>query len=85
MSEAGVQTALTDFIERDLLYERGEPVAPDEPLVDGLLDSIDVLRVVVFVEKQFGIRIEDDELVPENFATIESLTRFVEAKQTELA
>jgi len=53
------------------------------PLLDnGLLDSLGILDVVEFVEKSFGISLNDDELVPENFQTTERLAAFVSGKQS---
>jgi acyl carrier protein len=46
-------------------------------LESGIVDSLGVLDLVGFIEEEFGIQAEDDDLVPENFDSIEALTRFV--------
>lgn len=52
-----------------------------DPLLDsGILDSLGVLDLVGFLEKEFTVRVSDDELIPENFETIEALVTFVENK-----
>jgi acyl carrier protein len=72
---------LTNFIADSIVYDRpAAQIDPDEQLLDGLLDSTDVLRLVVFIEEQFKLRVEDDELVPENFETIRTLARYVDRK-----
>jgi acyl carrier protein len=82
MASTEVERALGDYIAREIRYDRETPeVAPDEPLLEGALDSTDVLRLVLFVEERFGVRVEDDELVPENFASVSSLAAFIERKQ----
>src|SRR5262245_37415394 len=43
---------------------------PDEPLQ---LDSLSLIRLVAFLENEFGNRIEDEELIAENFATLRNL------------
>lgn len=43
---------------------------PDEPLQ---IDSLGLIRLVAFLESDFGYRIEDEELVAENFATLRAL------------
>jgi acyl carrier protein len=54
------------------------------PLLDtGLLDSLGILDVVEFVEQQFGIPLSDDDLVPENFQTVERLSTFLAKKQSD--
>jgi acyl carrier protein len=45
------------------------------------LDSIDALELVVGLEKEFGIKIEDEEVGREAFVSVNALVRFIEAKQ----
>jgi acyl carrier protein len=45
-------------------------IDPDEPL---RIDSLNLIRLVSFMESDCGIRVEDEELVAENFATLRSL------------
>jgi acyl carrier protein len=52
----------------------------DNLLESGILDSLGILDLVAFVEQNFGIVLTDDELVPENFQSIEHLTGFVQSK-----
>jgi len=46
----------------------------------GIIDSTGVLELVGFLEEEFGIRIEDEDLVPENLDSIDNILRFVERK-----
>jgi acyl carrier protein len=58
-------------------------VADGDALLDsGVVDSLGILEIVNFLEQEFGIRVNDDELVPENFNSIASLNRFVEDKMS---
>ena len=77
-----IETELADYICRDIAYDRIDTLGPDEPLLNGALDSTDVLRLVVFVEDRYGITIADDELIPENFATVRALAALLSSKQT---
>jgi acyl carrier protein len=47
----------------------------------GVIDSMGVLELVAFLEETYGIRIGDDELVPENLDTIGNIVRYVGQKQ----
>ena len=49
-------------------------------LQSGIVDSLGILELVAFIEQEFGITICDEELLPENFETLEALTSFVDAK-----
>ena len=50
---------------------------PDEPLQ---IDSLRVVRLVAFLENDLGYRIEDEELIAENFATLRSLGELLATK-----
>ena len=50
---------------------------PDEPLQ---IDSLGLIRLVAFLESDFGYRIEDEELVAENFATLRTLGQLLATK-----
>ena len=50
---------------------------PDEPLQ---IDSLGLIRMVAFLESDLGVRIEDEELLAENFATLRSLGTLLETK-----
>ncbi len=52
---------------------------PDEPLQ---IDSLGLIRLVAFMESDCGIRVEDEELVAENFTTLRSLSELM-AKKSE--
>ena len=52
----------------------------DDLLQGGILDSLAILDLVAFVEQNFGIVLSDEELIPENFQTIERLSAFVQGK-----
>lgn len=78
-----MEETLRQFILSDMLKGRdvGELSSDRSLLQSGILDSVGLLRLLLFIEEQFEVSVEDEELVPENFDTIQSLARFVQAKQ----
>jgi acyl carrier protein len=49
------------------------------PLIDrGILDSMGLMQVIMFVEEKTGIRIPDDEVLPDNFQTVGSIEALVD-------
>jgi acyl carrier protein len=50
---------------------------PDEPLQ---IDSLGLIRMVAFLENDLGIRVEDEELIAENFATLRTLGELLATK-----
>ncbi len=54
----------------------------DYPLLEkGVLDSMGIIQVVAFLEDEFGIEVDDAELVPENFETIGSIAELIDSKR----
>jgi acyl carrier protein len=52
-------------------------------LKNGLIDSLGILDVVTFLEKEFDIIVSDEELLPENFESIHCLSNFVRTKTND--
>jgi acyl carrier protein len=50
---------------------------PDEPLH---IDSLGLIRLVAFLESDLGIRVEDEELLADNFASLGAIARLLELK-----
>lgn len=53
----------------------------DSFLETGILDSTGILEVIHFIEEDFGITVEDEEMVPENLDSVERIVAFVGRKQ----
>jgi acyl carrier protein len=77
------EAAIEQFILDELLYGGGptELGADDSLISSGLLDSMALLRLIVFIEEQFSVSVADGELMPENFQTVSLIKAFVERKQ----
>lgn len=71
-----VARTLTDFINATIMA-RGRPIGPDDPLEGAGVDSVAMLRVLLFIEKAFGFWIPDEDLVAEHIATARALARYI--------
>jgi acyl carrier protein len=61
-----------------------DPTALDDgaSLLDrGIIDSTGVLEVIFFIEENFGITVEDSEMLPENLDSIERIANFISSKK----
>ena len=67
-----MEAVINDFISRELVQDRALlPLGNTTSLLDtGVLDSLALLRLVVFIQERFGIVVDDVDLVPENFDTV---------------
>ena len=78
-TEAKVRTFIVDELG---FVGPAEDLVVDYPLLAReVLDSMGIFQLVAFLEHDFGILIDDEDLVPENFESIGSIARFVGAKQ----
>ena len=50
-------------------------------LESGIIDSTGILEVVGFLEDEFGFEVTDEDLVPDNFDSIDKLIAYIEKKQ----
>ena len=77
------EAKLQEYIEKTFVREKGKRVAPTDSLLDsGLVDSTGVFELVSFIESEFGIKIEDEEILPEHFETIDNVAAFISRKRT---
>lgn len=75
--------AIRTFIIQDLSF-RGSPeeLTGTYPLIDKeAIDSMGIFQIVGFIEDEFDIEVDDEELVVANFATLDAIAALVERKQ----
>jgi acyl carrier protein len=77
-----IEPQLREFIARNLLYSTEGFAYADEAslLREGIIDSLGVVELVEFVQKQFGIKVDQQEVVPENFDSVARLSAYVQRK-----
>ena len=71
---------LTKFIQGSLLADHpGPPLTENDSLIQrGVLDSIGLLQIMTYLEQEHGIRVPDDEVLPENFETVRQIEELVQ-------
>ncbi len=71
----------TYILENFLFSDNGYELAEDASfLEEGIVDSTGVLELVMFVEETFDIIVEDEEIVPENFDSVNQLATYIRHK-----
>jgi acyl carrier protein len=78
-----IKSTLEQFIVNDLLIGRNQgEIGPETSLISsGIIDSLSLIRLINFIEDRFGLVVEDEEVVPDNFETINALGALISAKQ----
>ncbi|MGP4020936.1 phosphopantetheine-binding protein [Saccharopolyspora sp. 5N708] len=74
-------SAITQFVIAEFLPDVPvEELAPDTDLLDeGIIDSLGLLKLLVWLEDAYGIRAEDVELDPDSFRSIAAIDAFITA------
>jgi acyl carrier protein len=69
-----------NFIATQILPGRGiDSVALDDDLLE-IIDSLGIVELISFLEREYGIKVGDDDLDPENFRSVAHIVAFVEQK-----
>ncbi len=79
-----VTETLRNFVVQNFLFgDLTRPLADDDSFLEkGIVDSTGILEMVGFLEKEFGFKVQDEEIVPDHFDSIARLARYVHRKQT---
>jgi acyl carrier protein len=75
----------THIVEKFPLAKKRNIQEQDSLLETGVIDSLGVLDLVHYLEAEFGFQVSDDELLPENFESVNSIAAFVASKTTTKA
>jgi acyl carrier protein len=80
MSEAFAAT-LREFIAENFLFRADADVSDSQSLLDsGVIDSTGVLELIAFLEQTYGIRVADEEIVPDNLDSVDKMSRYLTTK-----
>jgi len=73
---------LAAYIAAEILKQPKRNIRPDEALISsGLIDSFSMIDLSLFIEDNFGVRIEDTELNAETFDTLEQLAALIQSRK----
>ena len=74
------KAALAEFIKNEVMKNANANLGDDQDLLSsGILDSLGILQVVAFIDDQFGIQVPDEDVVFENFQSLNALTGYLDS------
>jgi len=78
-----MESIINAYISRELVSKPDQlPLKNDTQLLDtGLLDSLSVLKLVLFLEKEFGIVMDPEDVIPEHFQTVDAICTYVRTRR----
>jgi acyl carrier protein len=86
-SESEIITRVRGFIQDNFLYMHTDfHLADDDRLLEkGVMDSMSIVEMISFVESEFGIQANEDEISEANFGSLSGIARFISDKRSVLA
>lgn len=80
-----MRDGLEKFLVTEIAADLGKrSLTPDEDLLEQrIIDSLGILRLVSYLEESQHIKIQDGDILPENFQSMNSIVRFVERKKQD--
>ncbi len=75
-----------DFVEKELTKNKSVTgLGDNNNLIElGVIDSLGIMKLLLFLEEKFSIRLSDEDLTPQNFETLPSIVAMVERKAAHL-
>jgi acyl carrier protein len=82
MTDLDILRETRAFIVENFLYMRTDFIPDDDDslLAQGIIDSMGVVELLLFVEREFGVTLNEEEITDENFGTLGAISRYVANK-----
>jgi acyl carrier protein len=75
-----VERDVREFISENYILD-GQDLAADASLTShGVLDSMGILELIMFIEERFSVKVPDEDTLPENLDSVERIVRYVEGR-----
>jgi acyl carrier protein len=75
-----IKTNVLEFINREILNNLNTIEENQELLVSGILDSLSIMRVVSYLERETGITIPPIDIALENFSSVNAMCNYLDSK-----
>ena len=78
----GKKEEIKQFIADNLLFSsNGFHLSDDASFLEnGVVDSLGIMELVMYVEEQFGVQVLDEDVTPDNFDSVNRLVAYVASK-----
>ncbi|HVW11317.1 MAG TPA: phosphopantetheine-binding protein [Bryobacteraceae bacterium] len=76
-----IETAIRDFLRDFLFLADADNLSGDDSFLEkGIVDSMGILHLITFVQQKYAIDVKDDELVTDNWDSIDRMSRYIRRK-----
>jgi len=78
-----VKDQIRQYILKNYLFSTDESALKDDVslMQAGIIDSTGVLELITFLEEEFGVKVADEEMTPENLDSVDRIVAFVGSKR----
>ena len=77
-----VEQKVRDYILDNYLFTDDQSALSNEDsfLDKGIIDSTGIMEVIFFLEEEFGVQVDDEDMVPENLDSVKNIVAYIERK-----
>ena len=73
-----IEQAIRDYLATHTGRDEAQTLSSDQSLLEtGIIDSAVMVGLVAFIEERFGFTVDEDDMIPENFETLQAIARYV--------
>ena len=70
--------SIKNFIRTELIYDDEKDFDENTNLIErGIVDSMSLVRLISFIEENYEIQVQDEDIVPENFSSLNKISNFI--------
>jgi acyl carrier protein len=86
-TSAKIVERIRQYVVENYLYMRQDvQLLDDDPLLArGIIDSMGVMELIVFLEEEFGVAVGDADITEDNLGSLTAIARYVAAKQASVS
>jgi acyl carrier protein len=70
-----------DYVVANFMFDAADITDDASLSATGVLDSMGILEMVLFVEESLGVPVADEDVLPEHFDTVDALVEFVSTRR----
>ncbi len=77
-----IKAQVRQYIAKNLLFSDNGFAYDDDAsfLEEGIVDSLGIMELVLFIEEKFGVKVKDEEITPDNFDSVNKLANFIQCQ-----
>ena len=81
-TEQEVEKQIKDYIIKEFLYDKPTVTLDNDSLLieEGIIDSLGIFILISFIDEEFNVKIQADEVLLENFETLNTIKSLVMSK-----